>query len=1330
MSANLTEQIVTRIAALKKLCGSFGKKPEKEAINRAQKHIQDAKSKSQHVDLAILMEPFFQAANSKDHVKYWPVIIDCFSALFVLSASDGHFLPPDLQEKVLKTIFGLIQVHVSDEVKIHSVDAVSSCLSSASGKCYVHGSLLHQCLIHMVSMFNQVESGRKKIEPVILNVLNYVVQKYPHPVPMPKFDTVEKMSRYLVAMFIRNSLAIQEYAGGRKKATIQDVDMIILISVFARTITMTDCALATTTMCAHMLLKVLMSKSPFFNTKSFANLLRKQVHVALLSLALDTKQQTADVTAKLIKVVWNRFALFYNEGLNEVLDKGIATALDSPYADVLMRSFKIFKYLIAEPQFLVDCFVNYDCDPYGLFKNIFENTVNAIVKKAYPGQPLVSQQKRALKTLLVLLGSLWDYFQKFGQENTTRRKEEAKFVLDMKKAKMTLEAAMELFKQNPGKGLLCFSANKLCDDTPQAYADFLFDTPSLDPAGVGEIIGGSKPLNLQILPLFVNRFNFKGLTFEQGFRQFLSKFHIPGESQMIDRIMEQFGKKFYNDNPELFSCPDTVYVLSFSTLMLHTDAHHPNVKKHMTLEEFIRNNRGIDRGKDLPAEFLEQLYKGITSEKIFAANAAMPSQALLTRQQRAELYRQQCAQTLEMAKKRTTTELHQHRFHRARSPFLVGPMFRAIWGGTIAAFAMSFESTDDQEIIDFCLKGFQLSTHIASHCYVEDALSTLVDSFAKFTRLESNLIQETLKPKNFACTNALINCAFEDRNVLKGAWLIVLREISALDKIRSNKNFVIDMTSSEKVFTHLETLDRESIVDFVTAMCKVSADELAEKPPRRTMLTYLQEVCIWNMDRPMYIWKDIWNVVGAHLSSQCCLSSDIMASNTVNNIKQMAYIFLKKEEREQFHFQQQFLQPFSNIFDSQNSFDVKDLILSITSQIVSTMASALHSGWTVILQILQATVTEEALTGKGFMIIEMVVTEFLQSVKPFFEHLVSVLAAFVMSGHHGKIAVRAVANFSIAASCLTRDDERYWEVLLPVLTKCCHHPRFEVMQAAEDNLFLIVMNYGCAQGGFTEAIWDIFFTKCLFSLMSYKETTSERIFWHRGDVLNEFLTKIYEPNKEKFTKYLKTILSLFSYCCQSSNEKFRSDALKCLARFVTVSLDMFESSEVEALLGVLKECIVPMSNSVLFVDTVAGFVTLLMSQPDVTSQLLDVLAQLVTECSTKRRDDMIPCWCAARKEYLRCAIMKGGMDDIVCSHFMGSLNIYFELIESEADLTYWDDLIIAILAQVSALGDDLFAKCVDKSIELICDLVEVRSEPVREELMKLLQRRLVTSHYE
>ncbi len=42
-----------------------------------------------------------------------------------------------------------------------------------------------------------------------------------------------------------------------------------------------------------------------------------------------------------------------------------------------------------------------------------------------------------------------------------------------------------------------------------------------------------------------------------------------------------------------FSAPDVIEVLTFSLIMLHTDAHNPSVKKErkMTMQQFVSNNR-------------------------------------------------------------------------------------------------------------------------------------------------------------------------------------------------------------------------------------------------------------------------------------------------------------------------------------------------------------------------------------------------------------------------------------------------------------------------------------------------------------------------------------------------------------------------------------------------------------------------------------------------------------------------------------------------------------------------------------------------------------------
>jgi brefeldin A-inhibited guanine nucleotide-exchange protein len=63
-------------------------------------------------------------------------------------------------------------------------------------------------------------------------------------------------------------------------------------------------------------------------------------------------------------------------------------------------------------------------------------------------------------------------------------------------------------------------------------------------------------------------------------------------------------------------CLDTAYVLAYSTIMLNTDAHNPQVKKRMTKADFVKNNRGINDNADLPEELLSAIFDDIVSNEI------------------------------------------------------------------------------------------------------------------------------------------------------------------------------------------------------------------------------------------------------------------------------------------------------------------------------------------------------------------------------------------------------------------------------------------------------------------------------------------------------------------------------------------------------------------------------------------------------------------------------------------------------------------------------------------------------------------------------------------
>ena len=171
--------------------------------------------------------------------------------------------------------------------------------------------------------------------------------------------------------------------------------------------------------------------------------------------------------------------------------------------------------------------------------------------------------------------------------------------------------------------------------TPDSLVRFFRSTPSLDRRKIGEFLGGHEPLQLSVLDKFVESFSFKDVrpsgaaapqqpgqgsahevSMDDALRTFLDCFLLPGEAQQIARIIEKFSAAFFRHCPGPLATADAAYVLAYSVIMLNTDAHNPQVQKKMTKDEFIRNLRGINDGKDLPAAYLSSLFDSITSHEI------------------------------------------------------------------------------------------------------------------------------------------------------------------------------------------------------------------------------------------------------------------------------------------------------------------------------------------------------------------------------------------------------------------------------------------------------------------------------------------------------------------------------------------------------------------------------------------------------------------------------------------------------------------------------------------------------------------------------------------
>ncbi|KAJ8613885.1 hypothetical protein CTAYLR_008690 [Chrysophaeum taylorii] len=310
-----------------------------------------------------------------------------------------------------------------------------------------------------------------------------------------------------------------------------------------------------------------------------------------------------------------------------------------------------------EPVLMLDLYINYDCDVQ--CTNLFElvcKTLASTAKitettkttKTTKKTPVSVLNRLALEGVLGVVSSIArrcchdDRFPPLVLEEdasdwlAAARERTARVLQQRKRMKKRLALAAEYFNHDQKQWVQRVQQQLGFSTDAASLAKFLRETPGLNKELVGDYL--SKPANSEVLKEYASAFDFRASTFDVALRQFLAGFRLPGEAQCIDRLMEVFARGLYAQWSEDDGAPpdstvpeesggghreyanpfkhsDAAFVLAFSTIMLQTDLHNPAIKdeKRMTVEDFLRNNRGINAGEDLPEEFVRSVYEAIKS---------------------------------------------------------------------------------------------------------------------------------------------------------------------------------------------------------------------------------------------------------------------------------------------------------------------------------------------------------------------------------------------------------------------------------------------------------------------------------------------------------------------------------------------------------------------------------------------------------------------------------------------------------------------------------------------------------------------------------------------
>ncbi|CCE62068.1 hypothetical protein TPHA_0B03960 [Tetrapisispora phaffii CBS 4417] len=299
-----------------------------------------------------------------------------------------------------------------------------------------------------------------------------------------------------------------------------------------------------------------------------------------------------------------------------------------------------FKELIMEqlsvlwtcsPSFFMSLFAEFDCDLDNV--DISLNLINALINMTVSDNTSINASVTipsiSLDGVFEFVEDIYDNIQCIDKTVYWSDKKLLP-LLEQREQKTVFIESAALFNKKPKEGIsLLLEKGFISSDTDEDIAKFLFENNTrMNKKTIGLLL--SDPDKKSLLNYFIGLYDFNELRVDEALRILLTKFRLPGESQQIERIIECFAQKYVNDhkpenkndndsdndkeivNPDL----DSVFVLSYSIIMLNTDLHNPQVKEHMTFEDYSNNLKGCYNSKDFPHWYLDKIYCSIRDKEI------------------------------------------------------------------------------------------------------------------------------------------------------------------------------------------------------------------------------------------------------------------------------------------------------------------------------------------------------------------------------------------------------------------------------------------------------------------------------------------------------------------------------------------------------------------------------------------------------------------------------------------------------------------------------------------------------------------------------------------
>ncbi|KAK5624506.1 hypothetical protein RRF57_000222 [Xylaria bambusicola] len=374
------------------------------------------------------------------------------------------------------------------------------------------------------------------------------------------------------------------------------------------------------------------------------------------------------------------------------------------------------------PSFLVELFVNYDCDANRV--NLCEDMIGLLSRSALPDSATWSTTSVPPLCLDALLGHVQCIADRLEDQPILEGLPDRADLREQRRRKKIIVKGATKFNEKPKEGLGYLKESGIIDDNPASVAKFLRHTSRVSKAVIGDFL--SKKGNDEYLEAFLDLFDFSGKRVDEALRQLLESFRLPGESPLIERIVTAFAKKYHTLSDDVAN-QDAVFVLTYAIIMLNVDQHSPKIKKRMELADFARQVRGVNDGKDFGPEFLEATFEAIRTNEIILPDEH-DNQHAFDYAWRELLLKTESAGSL----------IH------CNTNNYDADMFAATWKPIVSTLSYVFMSATDDAVFSRVVTGFDQCAQIAAKYGITEALDHIIQNLSYMTTLDNEDLSNTL----------------------------------------------------------------------------------------------------------------------------------------------------------------------------------------------------------------------------------------------------------------------------------------------------------------------------------------------------------------------------------------------------------------------------------------------------------------------------------------------------------------------------------------------------------------------------------------------------------